>query len=75
MPPWNSPQRRPRDLRQEAIDETSAFLSWALAQDGRAPRIPTRRVYQGGFTSMLRERAARVLVDRWWSRALEFIER
>lgn len=55
------------------IAETNAFLSWALAQERGLPRIPSRPVHQGGFTSMLKQRGARLLVDRWWSRALDLI--
>lgn len=55
------------------IAETSAFLTWALARqrEGQAfPRIPRRRVDQGGFTSLLRQPGARAAVAHWWSRVL-----
>ena len=64
-----------RDLRKEMIAETSAFLTWALAQDRALPEIPRRRVDQGGFSQVLTNPAARALVGRWWSRLLDSADR
>ncbi|XAL99008.1 hypothetical protein OT109_15660 [Phycisphaeraceae bacterium D3-23] len=64
---------KPRDARSQAIAETSAFLSWALSQDRPLPRIPRRRVDQGGFAEMMRAPLARKIVAHWWSQALERI--
>lgn len=60
----------PPDLRRQMILETSLFLSWALERERGLPRIPRRRVDQGGFTALLREGGARAMLDRWWSRTL-----
>lgn len=62
---------RPRDARQEMISETSAFLSWALREGGRMPRIPRRRVDDGGFTAFMRMPGAWAAVTRWWDAALD----
>ena len=59
-----------RDPRQEMIDETGAFLSWALAEGRQLPAIPRQRVDEGGFTEALAKPGARAMVTRWWGRAL-----
>lgn len=53
------------------IAETSAFLSWALAEGGRMPRIPRRRVDEGGFAAFMRMPGARRAVARWWDAVLD----
>ena len=59
------------DLRRQMIDETSALITWALAAQDQLPRIPTRRVDEGGFTAIMRHvPGARAMADRWWWRAL-----
>lgn len=55
------------------IDETSRFLSWALASQEDVPRIPCRRVDQGGFSQILRKPGARAAAAHWWYRALDRI--
>jgi len=56
------------------IEETSAFLSWALRERRDLPRIPRRRVDEGGFTAMLRNPGARAAVRHWWRRVLSVLE-
>lgn len=56
------------------IAQTSAFLTWALAEDRGLPRIPRRRVDEGGFSELLKQRAVRAMVDRWWNRTLELLD-
>lgn len=54
----------------------SAWLTWALDQpEGVIPRIPTRRVAQGGFTDLMRTHRGRRAADSWWARAIETISR
>ncbi len=65
---------RPRDLRADMIRQTSEFLTWALAADRGLPRIPRRRVDQGGFSALLRQPGVRAMVDRWWSRTLDLFD-
>ena len=60
----------PRDMRRQMIAETSAYLSWALRNGAEAPRIPTRRVSQGGFTGIMRQRGMRAVVMAFWDRTL-----
>jgi hypothetical protein len=56
------------------IQQTSAFLTWALAEDRGLPRIPRRRVDQGGFAPLLRQPGVRQMVDRWWTRTLNLFD-
>lgn len=65
--------RRPEaeDERQKMIAETSAFLSWAMREDAELPRIPMRRVDEGGFGFVSGHRGAKALAERWWIRILE----
>ena len=62
---------RPRDARQKAIAETSAFLTWALAKERNLPQIPRRPVHQGGFSKLMDRPMAKVVVRHWWGRTLE----
>jgi hypothetical protein len=52
------------------IAQHSAFLSWALRHEDELPRIPRRRVKDGGFRLMLRRPEARAAVRHWWGRVL-----
>ncbi len=56
------------------IDETGAFLTWALGAGVELPKIPRRRVESGGFTQLLRAPGARAAVERWWATAIEKID-
>ena len=69
----SSQYRRPLDARRRAIAETSAFLSWALTTDPDLPRIPRRRVDQGGFRQMLKRPMGGKIVNYWWAKALDRI--
>ena len=71
-------RRRPVDPlepRAQMIRETEAYLTWALAEERHLPRIPRRRVDQGGFTGLLAMPKARSIVNHWWGWALEKAER
>jgi hypothetical protein len=57
------------------IDETGAWLTWALEQGIELPRIPRRSVEDGGFGSLLTRPGARAAVDRWWYMALDQVSR
>src|SRR5690606_19045487 len=51
LPLYRRPRETPRDLRRQMIAETGAFLTWALRERPSLPRIPRRRVDQGGFAT------------------------
>jgi hypothetical protein len=52
------------------IDETSAFLSWALAVQSALPDIPSHPVDDGGFEAVMAHPAARMFVTHWWDSVL-----
>ncbi len=60
--------------RQRMIEETSAFLTFALASKPDLPRIPTRRLDEGGFARLLQRRGARAAVNHWWTRTLRLLD-
>lgn len=57
------------------IAETSAFLTWALNSGVELPRIPTRRVSDGGFDGWYARPGARAAMHRWWSRTIDLIDK
>ncbi len=62
------------ETRQQMIESTNRFLSLVLGPVGRLrrmPRIPRRRVDQGGFSYLPRFRGMRTLCERWWFRMLD----
>lgn len=61
---WFDPGRAAREYH-------SAWLTWALSSGKRLPRIPTRRVSQGGFERMMSRPEGRARAERWWAGALE----
>jgi len=63
------------DRRERMIAETSAFLTWALANDVQLPRIPRRRVSIGGFSVYADAPGAREAMHHWWGRTLSLVER
>jgi hypothetical protein len=71
------PDRLPIDQRfdrRQMIAETNAFLNWALGDGQGLPRIPRRRVDQGGFTELMRRPLARIMATHWWRRALDRVD-
>ena len=63
-----------KDLRLQMIRETEAWVNWALANSDRIPRIPRRRVDEGGFSMLLKMPGARAAIGRWWSRTLDLVD-
>lgn len=63
--------RLPVDLREKMIQETNAFLTWALRHTASVPRIPRRRVDTGGFSVLLRRPGVRQHLEQWWYRTLD----
>jgi hypothetical protein len=47
-----------------------AWLTRAVTSGKAYPRIPVRRVDEGGFDPLLSRPGGRQLADRWWSAAL-----
>jgi hypothetical protein len=61
------------DRRQQMIAETNAWLTWAVQHDHEIPKIPTRRVDRGGFTTMFQNEGAKSAVCHWWSTTVDRI--
>ena len=59
-----------RDARHAMIRHTEAYLAWGLRRPD-VPRIPCRRVEDGGFSFLRYEPQARALVADWWNLTLE----
>lgn len=62
------------NARRRAIAETNAFLTWAMTSDEPMPRIPRRRVDQGGFAQLLSRPNASRIIAGWWNKALDRIK-
>ena len=56
--------------RVEMLAHTSAFLSWALAEERGLIAIPRLRVDHGGFDAIMRKPGSRRLAALWWSQAI-----
>lgn len=71
-PGWRpyGPKDRVREARVEMINETSAFLTWALRAHEDMPRIPARKVDDGGFNLMMKMPAFRQMVAEFWEKIL-----
>jgi hypothetical protein len=52
----------------------SAWLTEALASKREYPRIPIRRVDEGGFSKLLARDNGEALAARWWDAALERVD-
>jgi len=64
---------RGRDLRTTAErmrDQHSAWLTVAVMTGKVYPRIPTRRVAQGGFDAMRMRPGGAARAEAWWRGAL-----
>lgn len=70
----SSQNNPPADRRQEMIDETSAFITWALANPEKVPRLPVRSVNSGGFDGITRSASANKLIAGFWNRAISVID-
>lgn len=51
--------------------EHSAWLTKALRNGARWPRIPTRKVSQGGFAAMMARQGGPERAEQWWSAAID----
>lgn len=52
----------------------SRWLTRALACRDRYPRIPTRRVVDGGWTELRRTPEGRLFAENWWASTLAQVD-
>ena len=71
---WASASREWRDASERFRAEHSRFLTFALRWPSRYPRIPTKRVSDGGFERLLARRSGREWADRWWTTAMDRVD-
>lgn len=57
--------------RKRMVQETGAFLTWALKHPDQVPGIPKRPVNAGGFDRLMRQPGARGAINRWWDAFLD----
>ncbi len=70
--PPDSPLEAPH-LR--AAGELERWLNWALGVDGsELPRIPLRRVNDGGWSGVVRTLEGRRWADEWWEGAFAAVD-
>jgi hypothetical protein len=68
--PFAGNESRIKETRETMIHQTGSFLTWALSEKNALPRIPRRRVDDGGFKELLLHPGARALVRHFWDRVL-----
>lgn len=56
---------------ERMVMEHARWLSWALRHRRRLPRIPVRKVSEGGFARLMATRRGRAFAADWWEDALE----
>jgi hypothetical protein len=66
---------------QRMIIEHSRWLTrmlslefWEKLRGGGMPRIPVRKVSEGGFARLMSTPAGRYRAERWWERTLEQLD-
>jgi len=60
--------------RERMIREHARWLTQAVRRPGRYPRIPVRKVADGGFARLMASREGRAVADSWWFEALERVD-
>lgn len=69
---WDFFKKHDALSRAEAIRRThERWLTRALGTRRELPRIPVRRVDEGGFEAMMADPAGRLMARAWWDAALE----
>jgi len=67
-------RKKPLNPGERMILEHARWLSWALRKGRRMPRIPVRKVSDGGFARMMATRRGRAYASNWWGEALDRVE-
>lgn len=67
-------KRRVMTPSERFIAEHSAWLTAAMAQKTRTPRIPVKPVSRGGYDALRKRPGGKERAARWWSIALGRVE-
>ena len=67
--------KRRRTTRERMIREHAQWLTRATRLGYRCPRIPVRKVSEGGFARLMTSRAGRLYAAGWWESALDRLPR
>jgi hypothetical protein len=71
--PFRDPRKR-LSLRQRMILQHAHWLGWALRENPPLPRIPVRKVSEGGFARLMSTPAGRYRAERWRERTLARVD-
>jgi hypothetical protein len=61
-------------IGQRMAREHSSWLTRILRGRAAMPRIPVRRISEGGFAQLMSTPSGRARAERWWERTLERVE-
>jgi hypothetical protein len=68
---WRRPWQSDDEIKAAAFRRVhERWLSQAMRRPESVPRIPVRRVADGGFARMMARPAGRRAIERWWRRVL-----
>lgn len=67
-------RKRILDAGERFRAEHSRFLTLALLSGRRYPRIPTKRVDQGGFSGLMKLSESEKRTSMWWSAAMNRLD-
>jgi hypothetical protein len=56
---------------ERMVMEHARWLSWALRHRPHLPRIPVRKVSEGGFARLMATHRGREFAAEWWEDALD----
>lgn len=64
-------RKEPLSPGRRMVLEHARWLSWALRRPRQLPRIPVRKVADGGFARLMATRRGRAYAADWWEDALD----
>lgn len=67
-------RRAPLTVGQRMILEHARWLTKALKRKNQLPRIPVRKVSEGGFVRLMATPSGRYRAERWWEKTLQHLD-
>ena len=64
----------PLSTRERMIREHAQWLTRAVRRPRGYPRIPVRKVSEGGYAGLMASPNGRSIADGWWHSALERLD-